>query len=147
MKKMATILGFFAVFVLTFCSLAFADPPPLGGSWTGWVLGATYTNCQSESVSINLYHCKSTGNLVRGTAKIGNSSIAIVGRFKVVDNIGYIYLNGEEDTATSFTNFALVGQYISSTPATIQVSEMDFVTVTSMGTSSKIFDSFTLTKH
>jgi hypothetical protein len=149
MKKMATILGFLAVSMLTFCSFAYAAAPPLGGVWKGTVDRINTTTCDSVRVTLVLSQCTNGGRLVRGTAKISTDSVPVVGYFSLIGNIGHISIDGDVETTTKHIIFSLSGIYVSSTPAKIQVSDMSFMAIdlNTYDTTSYIFDTFDLIKQ
>jgi hypothetical protein len=163
MKKMSLIGIGSLVLVLCFSNFASAVIP-INGTWSGSAQkvtnSATLAQCSTVGVSVQLTQCKFNNvlsRLVRGTAKVGGTTLKIVGR---INDDKTVLLEGTElNTEPSLAAKMVIihGDYVApsgNAKAKITVNQMVFVGASvdiGSGTlnvnSNEMYDIFTIIKQ
>jgi hypothetical protein len=151
--------------ILMLCSFSFASAiTSINGTWSGSAQkvtnSATLAQCATVGVSVQLTQCKFNNvlsRLVRGTAKVGGTTLKIVGR---INDDNTVLLEGTEintEPSLAAKMVILHGDYVGPSggaKAKIVVNQLVFVGASvdiESGTlnvnSNEMYDIFTITKQ
>lgn len=104
-------------------------------------VSTTLPACQS--VAVTLVITNQCGKLLKGSIKVGSTTVPVVGNFYDAAGNGTINLSGFQQATGTYVFF--FGQYLSTNPGKINVSSLD-LTAPSFP-SDALFDNFILNKQ
>ncbi|MDR3554192.1 MAG: hypothetical protein P4L55_05520 [Syntrophobacteraceae bacterium] len=122
MKKIYSVVLPLVVFALFACNQVAFAVPAVSGAWKGTIMQASYTACSGLPVVMTLTQCSTGSYVVRGTFKLGNTTIPIVGKFRL-DGVT-LDISGTVQTTASLTSLTIVAVFVPST-GKIQITDMD----------------------
>jgi hypothetical protein len=124
--------------VLALCLSTFVSAAPnLNGKWIGNASKVTTNSCSVRvPIVLTINQCGVGGNVFNGTAKVGSTTIKIVGKINF-DNSFRVTGGAGTNTVT------MIGQY---TPSRLQINELLFTTTATTNILNETYDIITLSQ-